>query len=422
MSRTSGEARGRAGCWAKLALLAAALLFSLAAAEVALRVIGYSYPEFYTTDPVVGVALRPGAEGWYRKEGEAYVRVNGRGLRDREHDTAKPADTFRIAVIGDSYAEALQVGEDETFWAVMGRRLQECGAFAAGRRVEVVNFGVSGYGTAQELLTLRERALLYSPDLVLLAFTTNNDVTDNTRALKRTDQVPYFTLRDGRLTLDDSFRSTRAYWWRSSAAGRAAGWLRDHSRVVQLVMHAHAALRTRLKAARTSVDAPAPPPQQQPPTTTATQAGASAPLPGEELGIDNLVYREPRGAEWEEAWRVTEALLVAMRDEAQAHGARFLVVTLSNGIQVYPDPAAREAFARRTGAADLFYPDLRVGAVGQREGFEVLTLAPALQAYADEHRAFLHGFGPQLGNGHWNQLGHKVAGELIAEHLCAAPR
>ena len=46
------------------------------------------------------------------------------------------------------------------------------------------------------------------------------------------------------------------------------------------------------------------------------------------------------------------------------------------------------------------------------------TLAPELQAYADKNKVFLHGFGANIGNGHWNQLGHRVAGEMIAQKLC----
>jgi len=56
--------------------------------------------------------LRPGAEGWWSKEGGAYVRINNGGLRDREHAKAKPTNALRIAVLGDSYAEALQVPID----------------------------------------------------------------------------------------------------------------------------------------------------------------------------------------------------------------------------------------------------------------------------------------------------------------------
>jgi hypothetical protein len=63
-------------------------------------------------------------------------------LRDREHDHAR---TLRIAVLGDSFAEALQITMEEAFWSV---ELQGCPSLA-GREPEVINFGVSGYGTAQ---------------------------------------------------------------------------------------------------------------------------------------------------------------------------------------------------------------------------------------------------------------------------------
>ncbi|MGI8654594.1 MAG: hypothetical protein ACR2LC_05205 [Pyrinomonadaceae bacterium] len=56
--------------------------------------------------------------------------------------------------------------------------------------------------------------------------------------------------------------------------------------------------------------------------------------------------------------------------------------------------------------------------MGEREGFRVVTLAPQMQAYADEHKAVLHGFGSTLGSGHWNASGHHLAGELLAAELC----
>ena len=403
----------------KLLLAAGGVLFGLLVAEVALRVVGYSYPVFYVADEGRGYALRPGMEGWYRKEGESFVRINSDGLRDREHAREKTAGTLRIAVVGDSYAEALQVEQSEAFWAVMERRLQECPEFTGGRLVEVINFGVSGYGTAQELITLRTKVFSYSPDIVLLAVTTNNDITDNSLALKKTDEIPYFVLRDGRLVPDDSFRDSRAFQLRNSALTRAGRWLRDSSRVVQLAHQSHGALkawfaRLRSRGAGAQQAQVAPPAG---PRTCAVAQEQPAAAAGE-LGIDSLVYREPADETWNEAWLVTEELLKMMRDEVRARGADFLVVTLSNGIQVYPDPSARDAFLRRVGADDIFYPDRRIKSLGEREGFAVVNLAPALQRHADQNRAFLHGFGEQLGNGHWNQLGHRVAGETLARHLC----
>jgi hypothetical protein len=93
-------------------------------------------------------------------------------------------------------------------------------------------------------------------------------------------------------------------------------------------------------------------------------------------------------------------------------------VTLSNPIQVHPDAGARAAFQSRLGVGDLFYPERRFKALGERHGFQVFNLAPAFQLHAERNRVFLHGFGEQLGNGHWNEAGHALAGELIAAELC----
>src|SRR6185295_3673698 len=103
-------------------------------------------------------------------------------------------------------------------------------------KIEVINFGVSGYGTTEELLTLREKVWKYSPDLVVLAVTTNNDITDNSRALKKTDDVPYFVYKDGELTLDDSFRASRSFRFGNSALGRFGHWWRTHSRLIEAVV------------------------------------------------------------------------------------------------------------------------------------------------------------------------------------------
>ncbi|HEV7893043.1 MAG TPA: SGNH/GDSL hydrolase family protein [Pyrinomonadaceae bacterium] len=401
----------------KLAVVASSLAVGLLIFELFLRVVGFTYPVFYEPDTSRGYALRPDMQGWYRKEGEAFVKINSDGLRDREHTKVKPPETFRIAVVGDSYAEAFQVAQGAAFWSVMERRLQDCHALQ-GRRVEVINFGVSGYGTAQELITLREKVWEYSPDVVLLAVTTNNDVLDNSRALKLTDEIPYFTLRDGQLVLDNSFRDARAFRLRDSALNRTGRWLRDRLRFVQAIHLAQVALKSRLDAWRHGNDAQDKQKdanQQSPaPTTNVQQQGG----PTDELGAANVVYREPSDDTWRDAWAVTEKLVATMSAEVRGHGARFLLVTLSNGIQVYPEPSARKAFADRLGVEDLFYPERRFRALGEREGFPVLNLAPELQHLADERKLFLHGFGRELGNGHWNEDGHRIAGEMLAENLC----
>jgi hypothetical protein len=405
---------------AKLLLVVTGFAIGGVIAELALRVSGFSFPQFYQRDEVRGFSLMPGAEGWYRKEGVAYVRINSDGLRDREHAIAKPQGTFRIAIVGDSYCEALSVSLDEAFWSVMAKNLEECNALA-GKKIEVINFGVSGYGTAQELLTLRDKVWKYSPDLVLLAVTTSNDITDNSRVLKQTDEIPYFVYQGTQLTLDNSFRNSRGFLVGNSRAGRFGAWLSAHSRLIQAFLQGQRGLKIQLALwrAKQSNDArPAAAPPVKSAETAKTPEKSDLFSRSAELGADNLVYLEPNNAVWNDAWRVTEGLMVQMRDEVASGGAKFVIVTLSNGPQVLPDATSREAFKSRFGIADLFYPDNRIKALGTREGIPVITLAPELQDFAEHNNIFLHGFGSNIGNGHWNATGNRVAGELVAKKLC----
>lgn len=377
-------------------LLAASVLLSLSLVEIGLRAAGFSRPSLYTRDPVRGGALRPGAHGWWTTEGRDYVRINSRGLRDREHAAAKPAATVRVAVLGDSYAEALQLPMAAAFWAVAERELAGCAALG-GRPVEVINFGVSGYGTAQELLTLRHAVWEYEPDVVVLAFLSGNDVRNNARDLEGDPDRPYFVERDGQLVLDQRFLER----YPSPAGMRLRTLAADALNEVRLLQ----LLRAGVEALRSRGAAGAPG------TGQAGQAGQAA-------GLDDAVYAPPRTAAWEAAWRVTERLLGQFADDVRAHGALPLVVGLSNPAQVAPDPAWRAAFARELGVDDLFYPDRRLAAACAQRGIPVLLLAPLLQEHADRTGELLHGFRGRASAGHWNARGHRLAGELIAREVC----
>ena len=399
---------------AKLLMILGGLLIGCLIAEIVLRVIGYSYPIFYTIDYYRGYVPRPGIEGWFWVENKTYIRINSAGLRDREHSKTKPANTVRIAVLGDSFAEARQVAMEQTFWTVMEQSLQQCRAFA-GKKVEVLNFGIGGYGTAQELLTLRQQVWDYSPDIVLLAVTTYNDIIDNYRPLKQTEEIPYFTYQDGQLVYDASFRDSPTYRWQASKLNKFGRWLRDHVRFIQLAHHAHFTIRTGIASWRSQNQASQP---QQDDQATRNPRALNNKAVAEEIGVNNLIYRVPDDDTWNEAWHVTEGLIVQMRDEVRQRGAKFLFVTVSTDIQVWPDKAARQAFMRRAGVDDLFYPNLRLKALAERESIAFLDLAQPMQAYADQNRVFLHGFGREIGNGHWNEAGHRLAGQLITQRLC----
>jgi hypothetical protein len=380
-------------------LIATALLtlLLLGLSEVVLRVFDFSYYWSVSRRADRDVGWRPsaGARAWQRFEGTAFVRINARGFRDRERDVRKPEGTVRIAVLGDSFAEAVQVPVDQTFWSVVERKLDAWNC-ARGRRVEIINFGVSGYSTAQQLLILQHDAWAYAPDIVMLAFFQGNDLSENVRELDKDSLRPYFELRNGQLTLDDGFRRSAAYRMRVSWYGRLGFGGLTYSRLLQALDWATDMVKQFVQARR-------------PVETTELF----------EPGVDNRIYETPRQPVWRQAWEITEGLLDEIHRQAIDRGVRLLVVTLTTGAQVHPDPGFRNRYARALGQRDLFYPDRRIAAAGEREGYAVLNLAPLLQRYATRYGVFLHGFDDHyLGIGHWNKEGHRLAGEIIAEHLC----
>ena len=387
--------------WFQKALIVlTSLVIALVFCEMGLWLLGIEYPDFYDYDPIVGNKLRPGIKGYFLKEGGGYVSINSDGLRDREHSLDKPPNTLRIAVLGDSFTEAMQVNREEAFWSVMERDLLSC-SHLRDRQVEVINFGQSGFGTTQEFLVLQHQVWKYSPEIILLAFFTGNDVADNSQSLLQFDYNPYFSYQNGQLVLNN--RRTKEKWLeeqrKKSWGGEFKRWRQDNFRIFQVMRKAQ-------KAAQAW--------WSQIPNRGQAVAAPAAP----ESGLSNAIFREPTDAVWQEAWKITEAVLLLIRDEVAARGARFVVVVVTNGMQVHPDPQVRKNFAKNLGVQDLLYPDRRLEKFCQRENIPILLLAPAFQEYATKHQVFLHGFKDNLGGGHWNQNGHRLAGNILAKWLC----
>ena len=380
-----------------LLLLIAGVVFALLVGEMGLRIVGYSNPNFYQADLDLGLALRPGAEGLYQKEGKAYIKINSDGLRDVEHSLNKPGEVLRIAILGDSYSEGIQVPMEQLFWKIVEKRLTECGL--SNKKVEVINFGVSGYGTGRELIMLRKKVLQYNPDVVLLAFLTGNDIRDNSKILNQINYFPYFNLQDGQLILDKSFQTDPGFNRRNGKAAQILYEWINHIRLLQLANDVRQNLPLALKKTQQ---------KEQKPKDSKHKSG-----------LDDHVYFPPVTNEWRNAWEVTEALIKEINMEVKNNNAAFMIVTLSNGIQVNPDINARNAFKERTGIKDLFYPDKRIQSFAEENDIPVLLLAPEFLKMAEKDQVYFHGFeNTEMGGGHWNSDGHKLAGELISTELC----
>lgn len=136
----------------------------------------------YVGDPRLHHRMAPGWSGTFPPEitarlgrGEIPIRTNSLGLRGPELIEPKPDDLFRIVVLGDSVAFGWGVREEDTFPSQLADLLQ---LLHPGQRFEVVNAGVSGYGTWQQARWLEEHALRLQPDLVVVQMHLN-DAADN---------------------------------------------------------------------------------------------------------------------------------------------------------------------------------------------------------------------------------------------------
>lgn len=103
------------------------------------------------------------------------IRTNSLGLRGPEVALDKPEDAFRVLVLGDSVAFGWGVRGEDTFASQLAALLA---TVYPDRRIEVINAGVSGYGTWQELRWLEETGLELSPDVVIVQAHLN-DAADN---------------------------------------------------------------------------------------------------------------------------------------------------------------------------------------------------------------------------------------------------
>jgi len=97
----------------------------------------------------------------------------------------------RVLVLGDSYVWGYGVDQDKVF--------TEPGVHMSEK--ELINFGVSGYGTDQAFLLYKREGTSFDVDEVVLAFSPYNDVENNLSLRQYGHDKPYFTLNNDKLEL-----------------------------------------------------------------------------------------------------------------------------------------------------------------------------------------------------------------------------
>jgi lysophospholipase L1-like esterase len=168
---------------------------------------------FWRYDPQYGWHHQPGTQGYFDSFGvRAFVTINADGYRGPIVAYARDRARSRVLVLGDSYVWGFGVSDHE----VVTERLRE-----ALPDVEVVNLGVSGYSTDQELRLYQLEGYRYGADLVVI-LVTENDALGNLLAEQYVVYgKPVFQVRGQELEVVN-VPVPRAHWLKRAAVQTAS--------------------------------------------------------------------------------------------------------------------------------------------------------------------------------------------------------
>jgi len=158
----------------------ALVIYSLVVAELFIRLFDPQalVPRYVTGTPWGIRGNIPNARYWHQTpEVKVQYRINSQGMRaDRDYPLQKPAGTCRIALFGDSFFVGYELDLKDTFATQLEQQLR-----AEGFNAEVLNFSVSGFGTAEMLRQYEKVGRTFDPDIVLFEWH-STDPDDNVRS------------------------------------------------------------------------------------------------------------------------------------------------------------------------------------------------------------------------------------------------
>jgi hypothetical protein len=162
--------------WILLPLISLLTIASFAGATemIARLMFSHSATSLYDclvlSDPTTGTRGIPGCTCWEKIEENQPVeyRLNSSGYRAGMEFGPKSADTYRIVMVGSSFAMGYRVEREKTFGALLPPELSQ----RAGRKTELYNEAMGGSGGSPRSVSLRfNDALGAKPDMILWIIT-----------------------------------------------------------------------------------------------------------------------------------------------------------------------------------------------------------------------------------------------------------
>jgi lysophospholipase L1-like esterase len=311
----------------------------------------------------------PNQSGTWRIRNEiaAPYAINAQGWNSGigDYRIERTPGTFRVAVVGDSFVEALQVPHDRS----LGERLPAELA-RDGRPVEVLRFGISGAPMSQYLNMIEREVVQYRPD-VIVVLVVHNDFDESFEFVPGRYTSSFLKLRieNGRVVGEippDPWIATPIEWLRHTATARFFyyRWLIRPESLKNFLMTAARADNGRFSA-----------------NFDPSKIFAS---------------REDMAA-------ATDYTFGRIAAASQAMGARLVIAMDGDRGAIYEGNANPVTLVLNGIAAEA----------AQRHGIRFVDLHPV---FAADWKANRLSFGFES-DGHWNEYGHAVAAKAIAKAL-----
>jgi lysophospholipase L1-like esterase len=338
---------------------------SIVALEAFFAVCGVGGQEFLQPDTELGCRHIPGKQVTWRLEGFSNETLSSAGLRDIDHALQKQPGVTRIALLGDSSTEGLQVSLGETYGRILERQLNADG----GRKFEVINFACSSYSTGQQVLQYEKEVLPYKPDITVLLYN-RGDSVENIRKPGdySVEPRPYFYVDgNGQLVQDSAVLEVQKP---KLTPHPILEFLRTHSRIygvfsqANLSLSLHESLYRKLRA-----------PIIRFMETVSGSKSKDAARP--------VLYQQ------QDSWTVTSALLERLSADCKQNNSRFILLVFPNTMH---DPEFQKQI---TGMESL----------SKRLGFDYLDLTQTFLSSKDLGALFLQY--------HFSAAGHQVTADQL---------
>lgn len=320
------------------------------------------------------------------------VQTNQDGFHDRNFSIQKEENTFRIAVIGDSFVQSLEVPLEKTFHKKLEKRLNQNND---KRNYEVYSFGRSGNGSSLNYLFLKNFVKKYQPDLVLHSFFPLNDLRDDSIELTQTyiqetgDQEvvlgkvypdPHSELTaswiESELQKQKEKRGEKSFFEKFFRKLAVVGWFKEKIKIFKYKLN---------------------------------QTESDQPLSSDSLPIDFQVFLKDQTEAYSKAWEIQKNLIHLIKNESEEIGARYVLFSLADSLRVNEQYKNLESWNDQK--MNLNQVEERLKQISEELGVTYYPLYP----YFKENL-------PAQGNeiafpcdGHWNELGHDLAARGLYE-------